>query len=165
MVKVNNKSQKRNNIRITNYNINNNGNIFTYQKIFKNNESQNIDINRKNKLNQLKILYNSRINSLSKSSFNDYGFMPTSYQSIFDEESTSYKNLTEYGLNPNKYRLSQKGKNSIQSKDSVKFVPNKKKVTSLNIQYNFIGNRNNFQKSKIICNNRLKNSNLRTDIY
>ena len=113
----------------------------------------------------MKILYNSRINSLSKSSFNDYGFMSTSLQSIFDEESTSYKNLTEYGLNPNKYRLSQKGKNSIQSKDSVKFVPNKKKVTSLNIQYNFIGNRNNFQKSKIICNNRLKNSNLRTDIY
>ena len=106
----------------------------------------------------MKILYNSRINSLSKSSFNDYGFMPTSFQSIFDEESTSYKNLTEYGLNPNKYRLSQKGKNSIQSKDSVKFVPNK-------IQYNFIGNRNNFQKSKIICNNRLKNSNLRTVIY
>ena len=46
---INNKSKKRNNIRITNYNINNNGNIFTYQKIFKNNESQNIDINRKNK--------------------------------------------------------------------------------------------------------------------
>lgn len=113
----------------------------------------------------MKILYNSGIDSLSKSSFNDYGFMPTSYQSIFDEESTSYKNLTEYGLNPNKYMLSQKGKNSIQSKDSVKFVPNKKKVTSLNIQYNFIGNRNNFQKSKIICNNRLKNSNLRTDIH
>ena len=107
-------------------------------------------------INQIKISpYHSRINSSRTNSINDYKSKTKLYKSIFNIDSPSHVNLTEYKFNLDKYKLLHSDKNSNQTGSFIKKFQMHKKSNPLNIQTNFNNINNNYKNSILFYKNRL----------
>ena len=127
-----NNDKMENYINIANFNINNNSNIFINKSFIKKHDSQKLDIIKRNKINQIKIFsYHSRIDSNNNNSINDFQFKPKLYKSIFNNDSSSHLNLTEYRLNLDKYKLLHSEKNSIHQAHLLKLFKRIKNLIPL----------------------------------